>query len=281
MGDTTQEHDKAAAVEGQAIADDTASALDPSEGTDPADAGGGEQTVTLLGRKMPKSDVIKFAGLIAFFAVIAAACVALWPLISNVFEPGGVETLISNAQNAGIFGVLILLAVEFLQVVVAFIPGEVVQVAAGLMYGPWLGALVIFAGCIISSAFVFVLVHKLGAPFVQAMVPTKYLAKFRHFEEKGRLNIVVFILFFIPGLPKDVFTYLVPLTDMRMSTFLVLANVARIPGIVVSTYAASGLAEGDYVQSIVIFAVVAVIAIIGILCRERIIGALEKRSKRS
>lgn len=281
MDDTTTEHDKAGAVEGQAIIDNAASASDLSQAADPADAVGGEQMVTVFGRKMPKSDIVKFIGLIAFFVVITAACAALWPLISNVFEPGGVEALIADAQNAGVFGVLILLAVEFLQVVVAFIPGEVVQIAAGLMYGPWLGALVIFIGCVISSAFVFVLVHKLGAPFVQAMVPMKYLAKFRHFEETGRLTIVVFILFFIPGLPKDVFTYLVPLTDMKMSTFLIVSNVGRIPGIIVSTYAASGLAEGDYVQSIIIFAVVAVIAIIGILCRERIMGALEKRSKRS
>ena len=64
------------------------------------------------------------------------------------------------------------------------------------------------------------------------MVPVQYLEKFRKFEKTGKLNIIVFILFLIPGLPKDVFTYLVPLTDMRMRTFLLLSNVGRIPGIV-------------------------------------------------
>ena len=73
----------------------------------------------------------------------------------------------------------------------------------------------------------------------------------------------------IPGLPKDVFTYLVPLTDMRMRTFLLLSNVGRIPGIVVSTYAADGLADGRLMESAIIFAVAAVIAVLGIVFREQ------------
>ena len=153
-----------------------------------------------------------------------------------------------------------------------------VLIAAGLLYGPWIGALVILAGCVISSAFIFALVRKLGAPFVQSMVPVQYLEKFRKFEKTGKLNIIVFILFLIPGLPKDVFTYLVPLTDMRMRTFLLLSNVGRIPGIVVSTYAADGLADGRLMESAIIFAVAAVIAVLGIVFRERIMKMLEKHS---
>ena len=112
------------------------------------------------------------------------------------------------------------------------------------------------------------------------MVPTKYLDKFRAFEESGKLNITVFILFLIPGLPKDVFTYLVPLTDMPMRTFLVLSNVGRIPGIVVSTYAAAGLADGRVVESVVIFAVLAVIAIVGILMRDRIMDFFSRHRRK-
>ena len=68
------------------------------------------------------------------------------------------------------------------------------------------------------------------------MVPTKYLDKFRAFEKSGKLNMIVFILFLIPGLPKDVFTYLVPLTDMRMRDFVLLSNIGSIPGAVSYTH---------------------------------------------
>ena len=85
-------------------------------------------------------------------------------------------------------------------------------------------------------------------------MPTKYLDKFRAFEKTGKLNIVVFILFLIPGLPKDTFTYLVPLTDMNMRTFLLLSNIGRIPGILVSTYAADGLIDGRFAERAILFA---------------------------
>ena len=231
-----------------------------------------QEVTTVLGREMTRGDIFKFGGLIAFFALMVIVVILIWPYIHEAFEPGGLSRVIDDVRNAGPLGFLILLAMQFMQIVVAFIPGEVVQMAAGMMYGPWLGAAVVLLGCIISSAFVFAVVHRLGAPFVRDMVPTKYLDKFNAFEESGKLSIVVFILFLIPAMPKDTFTYLVPLTNMRMRDFLVLSNVGRIPGIVISTYAANGLVDGNITQSIIIFAVVAVIAIVAIVFRDKIMN---------
>lgn len=208
--------------------------------------------------------IFKFVGLLAFFALMALIMYLVWPTISGIFEEGGAEKLVEDVRNAGPLGVLMLLGLQFLQIVVAFIPGEVVQVAAGMMYGPWLGALVIIVGCVGSSAFIYWLVHKLGAPFVQAMVPEKFLRRINDFETSGKLNVVVFVLFLIPGLPKDTFTYIVPLTRMKMSTFLILSNVARIPGVVLSTYAANGLMEGDILTSVLLFLVAAGLALLGL-----------------
>ncbi|MCI8424954.1 MAG: TVP38/TMEM64 family protein [Adlercreutzia sp.] len=225
---------------------------------------------TVAGHPMPAADIFKFAGLIVFFIIMIIVCVALWPMIHELAEPGGIERVTTEVRNAGPWGFLILLAIQFLQIVVAFIPGEVVQVAAGMIYGPWVGALIIWIGCIISSSFIFVLVHKLGAPFVQAMVPEKYMGKFREWEKSPKFNAIVFILFLIPGLPKDVFTYLTPLTHMSMRSFVLISNFARIPGIVLSTYAASGLVTGDIAQSVAIFAVTALIAIVALVVYSRI-----------
>lgn len=231
-----------------------------------------QEVTTVRGREMTRGDIFKFGGLIAFFALMVIVVILIWPYIHEAFEPGGLSRVIDDVRNTGPLGFLILLAMQFMQIVVAFIPGEVVQMAAGMMYGPWLGAAVVLLGCIISSAFVFAVVHRLGAPFVRDMVPTKYLDKFNAFEESGKLSIVVFILFLIPTMPKDTFAYLVPLTNMRMRDFLVLSNVGRIPGIVISTYAANGLVDGNITQSIIIFAVVAVIAIVAIVFRDKIMN---------
>lgn len=239
-----------------------------------------DKVVSVRGRTMEKGDIFKIVGLGVFFVLMIVIAIALWPMLKTLGEPDGLSRVIADVQSAGALGVLILLGLQFLQIVVAFIPGEVVQVAAGMMYGPWWGALIIFLGCVISSIFIFELVHRLGAPFVQSMVPPKYMEKFRNFEKTGKLNFIVFLLFFIPGLPKDVFTYLTPLTDMPMKTFILLSCVARIPGIFVSTYAADSLIEGDIRSSVIIFAVVGVIALAAILFRNKLMNKMESLNKK-
>ena len=222
----------------------------------------------------------KFAGLIAFFVIMAILVWLAWPMFSELVEPGGLDRVIEHIRDAGVGGVFVVLAIQFLQIVVAFIPGEVVQMAAGIIYGPWIGTLLIFIGCVISSAIVFLLVHKLGAPFVQSMVPASVMDRFRKFEQSRKFNIVVFILFLIPGMPKDVFTYITPLSDMRFSTFVILTNIARLPGIVVSTYAANGLVEGRIWESVILFLVLAVIAVFALLFYNRFMVWLEKRTSK-
>lgn len=227
-------------------------------------------------KSIDRATVFKFAGLVAFIVIMLIIVAAAWPYITDVFSEGGVERLVERVQNAGPAGVLILLGMQFLQIVVAFIPGEVVQLAAGLMYGPWLGALIILVGCVISSTIIYKLVHALGAPFVQGMVSTEHLEKFRAFEKSGKLDIVVFILFLIPGMPKDVFTYIVPLTDMPYKKFITLTTIGRIPGVVGSTYAAAGFANGEVVGPIIVLVLLAVIAVVAIVFRDKILGAFHK-----
>ena len=226
--------------------------------------------------RLTKADIFKLVGLGLFFVLMAGVCVLIAPWISELSEPDGLRRVLEDVRNAGVGGVFILLAFQFLQIVVAFIPGEVVQIAAGMMYGPWIGALIVIVGAVISSAFIFAIVHKLGAPFVRAMIPEKWMNKLERFENSEKLDVMVFILFLIPGLPKDVFTYLVPLTNMSMRNFVVLANVGRIPGVLISTLGADRLIEGDYGQSAILFGIAAVIGILAIWQHDRILHIAAK-----
>lgn len=229
------------------------------------------------GHAMPMANIFKIVGLVAFLVVMIIAVILVWPYIKEIFEPNGLERVLEDVRGAGMAGVFILLAMQFLQVVVAFIPGEAVQMAAGILYGPWVGAIVVLIGCVISSAFVYLVVKKLGAPFMQAMVPDKYAERITSFEHSSKFDVIVFILFLIPGLPKDVFTYIIPLTEMRLGKFLLLSNIGRIPGIVVSTYAADGIVDGRLAESITIFAAMALIAIVCLLVYNKVMSRREEK----
>ena len=190
-------------------------------------------------------------------------------MIHELFEPGGVDRVTSDIRNAGPWGFLILLAIQFLQIVVAFIPGEVVQVAAGDLRA--LGG----RAHHLARLHYLELVHlragaQVGRPVrpghgareVHGQVPR--LGDLRQVQ-RHRVHPVPH-----SGLPKDVFTYITPLTHMSMKNFVLISNFARIPGIVLSTYAAAGLVSGNIVESVIIFAVTAAVAIVALVVYGRV-----------
>ncbi|WP_350455010.1 TVP38/TMEM64 family protein [Slackia heliotrinireducens] len=231
--------------------------------------------------RLTQADLAKLGLMAVFFLLVLVLFVLMLPWIKELTEVSGREELVSQVRSAGPVGVLMLLGLQLLQIIVAFIPGEAVQMVAGMMYGPLGGTLIILTGCLISSALLFAVVHKLGAPFVRAMIPEKWMGKLEDFENSGnKLDIMVFVLFLIPGMPKDVLTYLVPLTNMKMSRFVGLTTIARIPGVVMSTSAANGLLEGNYMLVAAICGVIAVVAVIGFFNRDRIMAAFQKKQKK-
>ncbi len=260
-----------------------------TSGTDDAsvkEAGAGAEqtangvvTVHVLGREMPRSVFFRMVGLAAFLLLIIGATVAMWPIITSVFSEEGRANLIGQIHSAGPFGMIILLGLEIVQVIVAFVPGEVVQLVAGMLYGPVLGSAIILVGCVCATAAIYELVHRLGQPFVEEVVSTEHLERFREFEESGKLAVMVFVLFFIPGLPKDVFTYLVPLTSMPRNQYLIITTIARAPGVIMTSLAASHLVQGNYAQSAVFFAILAILALVGILNKDRILNIFNRRKE--
>ena len=229
-------------------------------------------------KKSPVStaDKIKFAGLLLFLALIVVVGVQLFPYFEYLTTAEGRLELIAMIHDAGIAGIGICLALQFVQIVVAFIPGEIVQLAIGAIYGPVAGTFITVLGALISSVFVFFVVRKLGAPFVQGMIGSKNTKIMSFFNKDRRLNVIVFILFLIPGLPKDVFTYLVPLTPMRPANFFILSTLGRIPGIAASAFIGNAAVQGDYTQAIIVGVIAGGLGLLGIVFNKQILGLVDK-----
>lgn len=230
--------------------------------------------------KIPRADKVKFAGLMVFFVLVCLIGVASFPYFKDIASEEGRLALAADIQGAGPFGVLIMFGLQLLQIIVAVIPGEVVQLVAGVLYGTIGGSLIIILGALVSSIIVFYLVRKLGAPFVQAMISEKQMKKLGFLYDAKKLNTVVFVLFLIPGMPKDVLTYIIPLTKVKPADFFVLSTIGRIPGIVASTYAGASFISGNYVQMIVVFVIAGGLGLLGIIFKDRIMRFFEERINR-
>jgi uncharacterized membrane protein YdjX (TVP38/TMEM64 family) len=230
--------------------------------------------------KISTADKIKFAGLVVFFVLIILLSIFAVNFVRGLGEESFEIQLEHAIKDAGVFGVLICLILQFIQVVVAFIPGEVVQVAIGYVYGTWGGGLITLLGALISSIFVFYLVRKLGAPFVKAMTGEKDSGINKFLQNSKNLNSLIFILFLIPGLPKDLITYLVPLTNVKPSDFFVLSTIARAPAIFASTFVAASFKSGDYVQMVIVGIIFGGLGILGIIFNKKIMEVVDRITAR-
>jgi len=211
-----------------------------------------------------KADLVKFIILLALIVVSIIVTVYYFPFFMSLREAAVRAQWIVKIKDSGVKGLAIALGIQITQVVLAAIPGEPVEIAAGFLYGAWGGLTLCLLGIFIGSLIIFMLVKFLGASFVRSIIKDKNIDKLKFLHNAESLDIVVFILFFIPGTPKDLLTYFVPLTPMKPVRFLLIATFARIPSVITSTIIGASLKNKDWVLSIIIFVLTAIMGLAGI-----------------
>ena len=165
----------------------------------------------------------------------------------------------------GIWGRIAFIGMNILQVLVAVIPGGPLEVAGGYAFGHFEAMILCVIGMGIGSAFVFLLVRYFGYKLVESFFPVEKINELKFLKSSKSRDILIFLLFLIPGTPKDLVAYFCGLTEIKFSTFILIATFARIPGIWGSTAGGSAMGDKSYVSALIIMAVVFACTIVGVL----------------
>jgi uncharacterized membrane protein YdjX (TVP38/TMEM64 family) len=173
--------------------------------------------------------------------------------------------------DLGFKGILILFCLQVLQVVVSVIQGGPVELIAGAAYGAWAGLLIIESGCAAATMIVFLMVRRFGLPLIKRFFGSNILDTWGFLRNEKKTTLVTFILFLIPGTPKDTLTYLVPLSSLSLVQFTLISVFARFPAIFLTTVMGDAAAQGDMVIFIFVFCLTAVIGILAMQFKERLI----------
>lgn len=211
--------------------------------------------------------------LAAFFVLLYLTLSALLlvyvgkPFIAFLDQPEKFQQWI---DARGLAGQAVFLFMIVLQVFVAVIPGEPLEIAAGYAFGWFGGTLLCLIGVAAGSAIVFALVRRYGTRALELFLPHDKIRSMKFLQNTERLKSLMFVLFLIPGTPKDLLTYIAGLTPIRMSDFLILSTVARIPSLVTSIVGGSALGDGEYLTAVIVFAVTAAFSILGLLVYSKI-----------
>ena len=214
----------------------------------------------------------KWFGILSIVA-FSIVLLLLTLLFSKILAPylNSAEELRTFLHEYGWKGYLILMGLQCLQVVIALIPGEVIELGAGYAYGAIRGTAMCLIGVAISSTLIFLLVKKIGISLVETFISREKIHQLRFINSEKKLKRTVFLLFFIPGTPKDILTYFIGLTDMKLSEFLIITLIARIPSVVSSTISGQMLGDENFLTAGIVYAVTGLLSICGYFIYGRIL----------
>ncbi|MBA5850847.1 TVP38/TMEM64 family protein [Clostridium sp. cel8] len=171
----------------------------------------------------------------------------------------------------GRYSIFVFFMLQMFQVIVFFIPGELIQVAGGYIYGPFIGSILSVIGITTGSIIAYVVSKIFGNPLVNKMLSKKKLKFFRKILNLGSINFVVFLLYLIPGIPKDILAYICGISKISLKDFIIYSTLGRLPGIFISSYFGSKVYSEDKFILIFIFIFMVLLFVIGVFRGEKIV----------
>ena len=197
---------------------------------------------------------VLFCGLVGYFIGV--------PMVRLAEDPAQFQALV---DSYGIWSRLIFIGMVVLQVVVAFIPGEPIELAAGYAFGFVEGTLLTLAGFLLGSLLVFLLVRKFGVKLVEVFFSADKINSFSFLKNPKKTKAIAFILMLIPGTPKDFLSYFAGLTHLSLKTWMLIVAVGRLPSLITSTATGAAAGEENYILSVIMLLITLLLTVAGIV----------------
>lgn len=205
-----------------------------------------------------KIKIFRIILVIIAVVIIVGVLAYLIPVMKNLSTVGGQEAFKNKVNDSGFVGLLMLFGLQVAQVFLFILPGEPIEILAGMCYGGWGGLLFITVSVCIITTGIFFLVRKLGRKFVYDFCDENKVKKIENsklFKNPKKIEWIMIILFMVPGTPKDLLVYIAGLLPIKPLRFILISTFARLPSVVSSTFAGNTLMKGAWRSSLVIYAI--------------------------
>ena len=203
-----------------------------------------------------RTKVFKRLLMIIVLALCIGLIVYLFPVIKNLSTPEGQLDFKNHVANLGALGYLALFGLQFAQIFLIVLPGEPIEILAGMCYGGIGGLIFITVSVFIITTIVFLAVRKFGRKFVYSFCSKERIDKIENsklFKNPKKIEWIMLILFLIPGTPKDLLVYIAGLLPLKPLRFILISTFARLPSVISSTFAGSNLVAGNWKFSLIIY----------------------------
>ena len=205
-----------------------------------------------------KYKILRIVILIITILLLIALTIYLFPMIGKLFDEQEREIFKEEIQSTGIKGMLMLLGLQGVQILLPIIPGEPIEILAGMCFGPVGGLIFLMLSSCLITALIFFTVRKLGKSFVYSVCSEEKIKKLENsklFKNSKKIEYIMLILFLIPGTPKDLLVYIAGLLPLKPLRFILISTFARIPSMISSTMAGASIVEGNLKLGIILYTI--------------------------
>jgi len=214
--------------------------------------------------------------LFTLLAVVVWLVVVDAPIVRFVIRLYRDKKFLKDTVRAwGWMAPIVFIAIQALQVIISPIPGEITGPVGGALFGTWLGLFYSTIGLTLGTLFCFWVGRRWGEPLVRPWLSEHNWNRMTFVIEAEGV-IICFIIYLLPGFPKDITSYLFGISPMPFWIFAVVSTVARIPGTWASSYFGAHVAEQQYIYAIAFLAVVVALCLPLYYYRERFIKRFHK-----
>lgn len=203
----------------------------------------------------------------ALGAFVLATAIVPW-LVPELTDPAWIRARI---EGYGPFAPVVFVLVQAAQVVLAPIPGQLLTFVGGYLFNTVYGAIYSLLGAALGSSIVFLFARRYGRAYVERVLTVETIAAFDGLVDRDGL-FVLFLVFLLPGLPDDTICFLAGLTRLPLWQLIVVSVVGRVPGYVLVSYAGAQLASANYLETVGILALLALLSILAYWRKETILA---------
>lgn len=209
-----------------------------------------------MNSKSKKLKIVKFIMFIIVIIAMIGMTVYLFPVMKNLSTYEGQIAFKEKVNNSGVWGFLALLGLQFAQIFLVVLPGEPLEILAGMCYGAVGGMFFIFFSVALITTVIYLLVRKFGKELIYDSFGKEKIEKIENskaFQNPKNLEFIFAICFAIVGTPKDLLTYLGALFPIKPIRFIAIATFCRFPSIISSTIVGQYFSQGNWKVSIIVY----------------------------
>lgn len=228
-------------------------------------------------RKRTLKKVVSILKLLILAAIVIGIPVAVYFLFPGLLKRfstmAQVNGFLAQYKTASIF---IYIGLQIFQIIVSIIPGQPIQFASGYMYSFWFGFLFSIIGIALGTVATFYLARFLGKDGMHIIFGEKRINKFVSMLNTKKAYIILFVLYLIPGFPKDLITYAAGISELKIKAYLILSLLGRSPALMATIMMGSMFRNGSYIGLIILAAVAVILFLTCFFSRNRLMALTDR-----